>query len=239
MKTLDGDETPRAGTGAEADGTGNRLKWRRWSALALVVLASLLLPAALAATWLDNQIRDTDRYVETVAPLSHNDAIADAVSRSLTDSLFQQLEVQQTIKAALPEKAGFLAGPLTSRLQDFTREATRDVIVSERFNQVWVEANRATHTAVTGLLFGDGDALSSQNGMVTLDLNPVVDDVKSRLDDAGLDIFDNTSSSHIDLEFTLVQSQALADVQGFVSLLGRLAWMLPFMVLASDRKSVV
>ena len=229
----DSDDATRAEAGDNTGGAGNGLNWRRWSALALVVLASLLLPAALAASWLDNQIRDTDRYVETMAPLSYNDAIADAVSRSLTDALFQQLEVQQTIRDSLPEKAGFLAGPLTSRLQDFTRETTRNVIVSEKFNKVWVEANRVAHSAVTGLLFGDGQVLSSQNGQVSLDLNPVVDDVKNKLDETGLDIFDNTSSSRIDLEFTLIQSRKLADIQGFVSFLSRLAWVLPFMVLAS------
>ena len=211
----------------------NRSKWRRISAIVLVVLASILVPLSLAAIWLDNQIQDTDKYVETVAPLSYDDDIANAVSERLTDELFQAINVEQQIEEVLPEQGAFLAGPLTGRLQDFTQETTRDVIKSDQFNKVWVEANRVAHSAVTGLILGDGDVLKSEGGVVTLDLNPIVADVKQSLSDAGVDIFDNVSSGRIDLQYTLVESQGLADVQDAVRTLERLAWFLPFLVLVS------
>ena len=38
-------------------------------AVALVVVASLLVPVSILGIWLRNQVTNTDRYVETMAPL--------------------------------------------------------------------------------------------------------------------------------------------------------------------------
>jgi hypothetical protein len=181
---------------------------------------------------LDYQIQDTDKYVETVTPLSYDDDIANAVSIRLTDRLFEEVNVEQQIEEALPDEGSFLAGPLTGRLQDFTQETARDVIKSDAFNKIWVEANRVTHSAITGLILGEGDVLKSEEGKVVLDLNPVVAEVKQKLSEAGVDIFDNVSSGDIDLEYTLAESQGLADVQDAVGTLELLSWVLPFIVLA-------
>ncbi len=203
---------------------------RGWLAVALVVLASLLLPLSLLAVWLNQQVRETDSFVDTVAPLSYNEAVADALSQELADSLFEQLDVRRAIEDVLPQEAGFLAGPLSDRLHDYTRDTARDIILSDSFHAVWVQANRAAHGAVTALVLGEGDTFTSSGGQVVLDLNPAVDRVRSELGASGIDIFDQAPSDRLELKFILFQSQILADIQGLLGLLQRLARILPFLV---------
>ncbi len=208
-------------------------RWRQVTSMLLVVLASLLAPLALTAIWLNIQIRDTDRYVETVAPLSRDDTVAEAVSQRLTYELFQSVDVEQSISEALPQEASFLAGPLNGRIEAYTQEIIKDFIKSDGFNRLWVEANRVSHAAITGVVLGEGGIVQSENGRVSLDLNPALADVKLSLSDAGVDLFDDMSTNRVDLEYTLFQSQQLAEIQDAVGTLERLTWMLPLLILAS------
>ena len=49
--------------------------WRRPLGALLMVIACVLAPLAVTSIWLRDQVTNTDRYVDTVSPLSHNQAI--------------------------------------------------------------------------------------------------------------------------------------------------------------------
>src|SRR5579872_2922442 len=46
--------------------------WRRPVVALLLVLACVFAPLAVFSIWLHDQVNDTNRYVQTVAPLSEN-----------------------------------------------------------------------------------------------------------------------------------------------------------------------
>ena len=77
---------------------------RRWYVTALVVLASVLTFLALFATWIDQQVFDTDEWTETSTELLADDEIRNALSVYLTDELFKNVDVVAELEALLPPR---------------------------------------------------------------------------------------------------------------------------------------
>src|SRR2546430_651146 len=92
-------------------------RWRRALVAILVIVSVVLVPLAGLSVWVRNLVLDTNHYVDTVAPLATNKAITDVVAKRATDRLFHQVDVEARAKDALPERAQFLAGPISSGVQ--------------------------------------------------------------------------------------------------------------------------
>ena len=84
-----GDETvPPSATGEAGDAGGNadlaatrrHARWRRPIAIVLIALATLLAPLTLLVLWIGPDLLNTNNYVQTVAPLSSNPAVQNAVA---------------------------------------------------------------------------------------------------------------------------------------------------------------
>ena len=157
----------------------------------LIVLSCILVPLSVVAMWARNQILNTDDYVQTVAPLARNEEIVNAVSVRVTNTLFDNIDVETIAKDALPEQAAFLAGPVTSALRDFVQEITLRFFESEEFQRIWDEANRIAHEQVDKALTGGGPTLETENGHVVLDLSHLVERVRTELSSRGVSVFDN------------------------------------------------
>ena len=121
-----GDETaPQSATGEAGDAGGNadlaatrrHARWRRPSAIVLIVLATLLAPLTLAVLWMDHDLLNTNNYVKTVAPLSSNPAVQNAVATDLTNQLWAKVNVQQQFNGVLPSWAQIFSGPLSQPAQ--------------------------------------------------------------------------------------------------------------------------
>lgn len=208
-----------------------RYSWRAAGSILLLVIGCLLLLLSVVAIWVNNLVLDSDRFTETVAPLSKDPAIDNALADRITDELFTAVDVEDRLHDAFPQQIAFLAGPLTDRLHGYTRDATYDTLQSDGFNELWVVANRKAHEAIVSLLTGEGDVLKSDEGKVVLDLEPVLQEVLDKLGDAGHAVFGRVDSSGRDLRFVIFESQTLADIQGSVDLLQKLSVALPLLCL--------
>src|SRR4029453_18028580 len=119
--------------GTEPSEAPRRLpRWRRALVATLVILSVVLVPLAGLSVWVRNLVLDTDKYVETVEPLGRNKAITDLVAKRATDRLFQQVDVAAEAKDALPERAQFLAGPISSGVETFAREGATPPLAAEQ-----------------------------------------------------------------------------------------------------------
>ncbi|MCX4507448.1 hypothetical protein [Streptomyces anulatus] len=128
------------------------------SAVLLVLLAALVPLSALSA-WVDLEIDDTDRYVAAVSPLASDPAVQTTVADLVTEEAMRQIDL----------------GPLQDTVREFLHETVRSFTTTEAFRNAWDTANRAAHEAVAAALDGDsGEA-------VTIDLAPVIDQVKQDL----------------------------------------------------------
>ena len=204
---------------------------RKVAVALLLVVASILAPLAVISVWTKNTLLDTDQYVDTVGPLARNQAIIEAAARNISDALISSTDVEAKIKDALPPRARFIAGPVADSLETLIERVAVRLLSSDRFQTVWERANRRAHNQVVDVLTGEGTTVTTTNGEVAVNLTPVVDRVKKRLNDLGIDVFDDVSAERVSPRLVLFQSDELEQVQGLTNLLQKGAIVLPIVTL--------
>jgi hypothetical protein len=217
--------------GTEPSGARQRLpRWRRALVAILVILSVVLVPVAGLSVWVRNLVLDTDRYVDTVAPLAENEVITNQIANRLTDRLFAEVDVQQEAQEVLPERAAFLAGPISSGVESFAREAAKRVLASDQFETIWRNANERAHEAVDEVLTGEGENVSVKDGRVVLNLSAVIDNVVERLNERGVTVFDSLAENQKNLEVELFDAGQIESARTAVRLLDRVRIVLVVLV---------
>jgi hypothetical protein len=236
-------EAAQAAAVPEGSG-GGRSSTRSFASALLIVLACLLAPVSVLSVWASTVVSQTDRYVETVAPIADDPGVQAAIADEVTAAVMENLDVADVTTQALqvlseqenmpPRVAAALpalAGPLTRGIEDFTRTQTGNFVASDQFETVWAEVNRIAHAQVVTLLEGDtGGALSAQDNQITLNLGPVIEEVSARLVDQGFTLAANVPA--VDRTFVLAESDGIGQAQRFYGVLNALGVWLPIVALA-------
>ncbi|MCK9895749.1 hypothetical protein [Frankia sp. AgB32] len=209
----------------------------------VILLAVVLAPLAVVATWADTTISDEDRYVETVAPLATDPAVQNMVINRLTDRVVSNVNVDQvaaSIEGALARTgappvvvnhAHALAGVLHNALTSTVHQVVQGVVTSDQFPLVWENANRRAHATVVKVLTGEGSgAVQAKGNTIVLDIGPVVDAVQKRLVDAGFEQAGRIPA--VDRQIVLLQTDKLTRAQDALRLLDILGPWLPVAVVA-------
>lgn len=193
-----------------------------------------MLIVAVLTVWTRNQVLDTDRYVETVTPLASDSVIVSTLSGRISDTVSEEIDVKSLAQDALPENATFLAAPIAAGADSLIQSATTKVLESDQFDKAWVDANRVAHDALVAAVTGrDGDVVSTEDGKVVLKLDGLISEVASDIDDQlGTDVSSKIPKDKLDVDFVLVDSAQLADVQAGVRMLDRLSWLSVILALA-------
>jgi hypothetical protein len=206
----------------------HRDRGRRASVVGLLVLGSGLAVLSLVAIWLRVTLLDTDRYVSTVAPIASHPTVQKAVADKLDTAITSRVDFAALARQALPDRADVLAPAIQTGLQSFIRTRIDDFTRSQRFQDLWVEANRRVHARVTDLLVGGrSKRLVLDQDTIYLDLSPAVDRVKTALQDRGLGRLASAIPPSVDGRIELLQSHGLVQAQRGVRLLKALAIVLP------------
>ena len=213
--------------------------WRRVAAWVLVALACLLAVVSVVVVFARNQLLNTDAYVGTMAPLASDPAIQTQVATRVSDELIARIDLNQRVKDALPTRAGFLATPITSQVQNVTYSTTLTFVQSPQFEQIWIFVNRVAHKQLVAVLTGSSEgSISTKDGKITIDLSAVEFDVRQKLDAKGITVFDKVPAVK-GLNYVLFQSKDLARIQGLVNFLNKLAVLLPIITLLLFAGAVV
>jgi hypothetical protein len=154
---------------------------RRVIAAVFVALAAFGLVASTVGLWGAYTTLNTDRWVSTVAPLPQQPAVAAAVSQYATDQLFEVVDVEQRLRTVLPERAAFVAGPLTGQVRDAIRKTVNNVLRSDRFQPIWIEANRRAHQQAMAVINGTSTVVAASGDSVKIDLLPLINQVLRQL----------------------------------------------------------
>ncbi|MFC6157242.1 hypothetical protein [Kribbella jiaozuonensis] len=219
-----------------------RFSWRAVVSALLITFACLLAPLSVTAVWASRQVSDTDRYLETVAPLADDPAvqrtISDAVSNAILDAVdFQSIATetldavaQQGVPPRVAANLHALSGPLVNGIENFVRSQVDKLVASPQFAAVWRQANETAHASLVNLLDGNqGGALSAQNDTVTLNLAPIIAEVKQRMVAGGFGLADKIPV--VNKSIVLVQSDGVTKAQGLYRLLNTLGTWLPVIAL--------
>ena len=205
---------------------------RRGSRVGLLVLGCLLAFLAAFAIWARLVLLDTDRYVDTVAPLAQHPDVQDAIAKRLGDRVVGAVDLQAYASELLPPRAQPLAAPIANGLGGIIRGEITNFVRSDRFERLWDTANRKAHALLIQLLTGEEVRnLRLEGDTVVLDLGGVVDGIKQRLTARGLDGVAARIPSTAGRDVPLVQSSALASAQNAVKLLKGIAILLPILAL--------
>jgi hypothetical protein len=206
---------------------------RRIAVVALLVLGGLLSVLTVAAVWTRNLLLDTDRYVETVAPLASDPDLQETATRRIVEALMAAVDVEAIAADVLPGEAAAFAPVIASGTRSVVEDGTRSFLASDVFRDLWEEANRVAHRQVVTALTGDGGAVQIREGVVVIDLATIADEIRLRLVDDGLTLLDNVPISQIRAQLEVLEAEELEAVQDGVDFLQLLAWWLPVGVAVS------
>jgi hypothetical protein len=211
------------------------------AAVLVLVLACLLAPVSVVAVWAKSQVFDTDRYVETVAPLANDPAVQKMVTTRITDEIFSRVDVEGltsdaigALQSTLPQNVGqnlqALSGVMADGVENVVQGQIGTLVASQQFADAWAEANRAAHDQLVATLSGQSSALKVQGTTVSVQLAPFVNTVKQRLADRGFALAERIPT--VNASFVVLRSNDLPRVQRGFDLLNTLGLWLPFLTLA-------
>ncbi|MEV6007488.1 hypothetical protein AB0M29_11830 [Streptomyces sp. NPDC051976] len=213
-------------------GARPRHRWRSFWSAVLITLAAVLAPLSAVAVWVADLVGNTDRYVATMAPLARDPNVRTAIANRVTNAVVERVDLDKLLAQVTPadrpqiDKAlGALKGPINSALKDLVHSTVSAFVSSDAFAKIWKEANRRAHATMVDALTGSNDsAVQLKNNTVTIDLAPVVDQVKQRLVDQGLTLASKIPEVHTD--FVLVKSDQIGKAKtGFRALQLVGAWL--------------
>jgi hypothetical protein len=211
----------------------------------LLVLASLLLLLSAFAIWVNRVALNSDVFVDTSTELIEDDAIRQAVATRAVDELFESVDVQAELEAQLPPDYQRLSGPATAGLREASYRVVDRALQQPRLQRLWALTLEQSHRTLVAVLEGDGTRVSTEEGVVTLDLELIILEAADRI---GLreQVEDNLPENVGQIE--ILRSDELDLAQDGFQLLKATAWALPVLTLllfglaawiARDRRRLV
>ncbi|MGW0176911.1 hypothetical protein ACWDUM_24050 [Rhodococcus sp. NPDC003322] len=214
----------------------------RWTAAGLLlVLVAVLGIGAVAARYARSQILDTDRYVQTVAPLASDPALQAALTDEVTDQIMTRVDVEQMTADALgaltevaprvPPAVVGLAPVIAGQAQSFVHNTVSRLVTSDQFETMWVEANRQAHQELVSVATGENSGALKVNdkGEVSISLAAMINTVKAELVQRGFAFVDKLPD--VDATFVIFQSADLVKAQRLVNWLDKASAVLPWLTL--------
>jgi hypothetical protein len=191
------------------------------------MLASAVLVIAIMAMWIRAQIVDTNGWTQTSVRLLENEKVREFVANGLSERLLKVVDVQNIAADKLPHGLAPLAPALATAAAQLVPQAIDRALEVPAVQELWAHANRLAHARVTELLNGGGSQLSTAGGVVTLNLEALLDRLGQRLG-VGSEIGAKlpTEQRHI----VLLRSKQLRAAQDVVKGLRDLSFVLPALV---------
>jgi hypothetical protein len=199
----------------------------RRTVIALVVLASVIGFFAVFAVWAKRQLLETDTWTETSSQLLEDEDIREAVSGFLVTSLYRNVDVEKQLSGVLPPRAQPLAGPAAGGLRQLADRVALAALERPRVQLLWEEANRRAHATLLAIVEGGTDTVSTENGVVALDLGTLVERVGEQV---GVNAAGKVPPQASQIE--VLRADELSFAQDLVNLLRDLAIVLPAVALA-------
>jgi hypothetical protein len=166
---------------------GPLTRGRKWTIRGLVVVGSILFLVSVLSIWVDKVALDNDVYTTTSSKLLQDPKVQTALANYLVDQLYTNVDVETQIENALPERLKPLAGPAATALRPYAVQGAERLLASPIAQGLWRTANQKAHQRFVILVTsGDNGRLSSTNGNVVLDLQPILDKLAGGLGNGRL-----------------------------------------------------
>ncbi len=208
----------------------------------LVVLAAIFAVLAMLAGFIRYQALDNETFSQTAADLIANDLIRDQIALSLVEQLYANVDVSASLEERLPEDQQGLAGPIAAIGREVADRAAIRVLERPRAQELWVNSLSTTHEQLLRVLDDELTAISTEDGAIVLNLQPLVIQLGDRVAIFGR-VAERLPADAGRIE--IMEAQQLETAQDLTKLLetlGRFLWLVPLALaglaiwLAGDRK---
>lgn len=196
----------------------------------LIILAGLLALVSSLTVWSREQLLNTDKFTSSSAKLLANPEIRATLSTRLVDALSQRVDVQSQLEARLPPRAKGAAPAIAAAIENSTAQVINAFLGTAQAQELWERVNRRAHGALVNVLEGkDAGPISTANGNVVLDLQPMLEEIANRLG-VGAKLKERAPPGSG--QIVLLKSDQLSAAQTGVKILKALSSWLAFIVVA-------
>jgi Short C-terminal domain len=154
---------------------------RHWGINAIFALAVLVGVFAVLAVWVNRQVLDTNNWTDTSSRLLADPKIETAIGSLLVNELFSSVDVAKELKSVLPSEVDGLAAPAADGLRTLAIQIAPQVLSTTPVQNAWRLANRAAQIQLLHILKGGSKTLTTNNGVVTLQLHPLLVQLAAQL----------------------------------------------------------
>jgi putative oligomerization/nucleic acid binding protein len=147
---------------------------RRRLVKALVILGSLLAFLSVFAIWIERQALNTDDWVHTSGRLLQNATIREELGEYLVDQLYENVNIRKELEEILPGDIKELAGPAAGGLRQVAGDGAEKVLETATAQELWEDANRTAHEQLLAVLENKKEAVSTEEGTVSLNLGSLL-----------------------------------------------------------------
>jgi hypothetical protein len=197
---------------------------RRGAVYAVLVVAGLLLLVTSFGVWINRVALNTNEFADTSSTLIDDEAIRRAVATRAVDELYASVNVRAEVQRRLPDDLKQAAGALAGVGREGAYFLVDRALRQRRLQSVWRRTIRESHVELVAVLEGGGTSVSTQSGVVTLDLREIVLDAAEQV---GIrDTVEDQLPAGV-AEVEILRSDELDTAQDAFQLLKTLAWVLP------------
>ncbi len=231
---------------------------KRWTASVIfLIITSIGVVASAAARWTHDILLDTDAWMETVGPVGTSPIVRNALADRASEEIVVWMDVEDRITGFLPPALEPLAPLIGARVNETIVEETHAFFDSQFYEDAWLRVNRTVHTAAVALIRDQVQFVSTEGGVVEVDLvpilTPIIDRVIARFQDLGQNIppalLDRVEIDDVIREMAqtyqaeglpeslshvvVYESTALASLQRTAAFLDLLSWLLPVITIVA------
>ncbi len=134
--------------------------FRKIGVVIFISLAVALLTIGNLLFWFGNTIVKQDRFVAATSPIIKDPGVQTAAALYTTNSIFNNIDVQQNIQNVLPPKADFLAPQLANQLKSLTNSSLNKALANPKIQNKWNDTLAKQHERLINFASkyeGDGD----------------------------------------------------------------------------------
>jgi hypothetical protein len=147
----------------------------------LIGVTTLLLIVGMFAIFANRLLFNPDNWANTSTQLLQNPNIRSTTANYLVDQLYANYDVEGLISSGLPKQLQPLAGPAAGALRNAAVSGTELALSRPRIQGLWMTANRAADQAFVAIVNGGHGNVRVTNGVVSLNLGGILDNIASRL----------------------------------------------------------
>jgi hypothetical protein len=174
-------------TAAAASPKPGRSRGRQVLAALFWLLSCVAIMAAGVTLWAHQTLLTSQGWGSIVAGVASDDEVIANVSDRLVTRVSDAIGVQDIVANIVPGQGTVLAAAITGALEERLSDRVAQFAEGEGFQDALVAVNEAAHDAAMKVIRDpDTDAVTSEQGAISLNVMPLVEGVLHGLQDAGV-----------------------------------------------------